>query len=220
MAFNSREWNNGLFDVCKPGAGACCYAFCCTPCAAAQQRTTYDTSNCFFNALCVNPLVVGNLVREGYGIEGGCVGDILTGLCCGPCSVLRIQNENAVPQRESQRQPAATLGQEAWRAPFFACDCYACCCPMCAGAQARTDYDGSNCLFNALCINGALLRSIVREGYGIEGNWVMDCLLGSCFAPCVICQVRQEVQMRGPKKNGSYAAMPASPQTMGSPNRL
>ena len=53
-------------------------------CYYAKTRTLFDESNCLFNLLCLGPVAIRNIVREGYGIEGSCFGDILT-TCCLPC---------------------------------------------------------------------------------------------------------------------------------------
>jgi len=41
----------------------------------------------------MTPAAVHNVVREGYNIEGSCVGDILTACCCGPCAAVRLAAE-------------------------------------------------------------------------------------------------------------------------------
>ena len=45
---------------------------------------------------------------------------------------------------------------------------YSFCCTGCAGAQGRSNYDGSNCIFNMCCVGLAGNYNVVREGHGIE----------------------------------------------------
>eukprot|EP00727_Mastigamoeba_balamuthi_P003723 m51a1_g13348 hypothetical protein (352) ;mRNA; f:626-2164 len=71
----------------------------------------------------------------------------------------------------------------------------------------------------------AVLRNIVREGYGIEGDCCSDLCLSVCCAPCAAAQLANEVSSRGPPPiiarrllermaaaAGSEAPKPQSPQ--------
>merc|ERR1712224_17756 len=79
--------------------------------------------------------------------------------------------------------------------------CYAFCCPWCANATARTEYDGSNWLFNCFCVTPCLVRSILREGpFNINGTWIGDVLTSCCCMHCAIAQQLRQV------RNGSVAA--------------
>jgi len=79
---------------------------------------------------------------------------------------------------------------------FSSC-CYACMCPMCAGASAREDFDGSNWCFNCLCLNACVLRNVVREAYNIEGTCLGDCCTPFLCNCCALSQVLREVKARG-----------------------
>ena len=57
------------------------------------------------------------------------------------------------------------------------------CCPQCATASARTEYDESNFWFNCCCVGGALTRSIIREGLSIEVGGVVVVGAGSGRQP-------------------------------------
>ncbi|MES1913255.1 MAG: hypothetical protein MHM6MM_005462 [Cercozoa sp. M6MM] len=87
------DFNNGIFDCTAPGVGFCLFACCCTPCANASIRNEYDSSNWCFNCLCVTPSVLRNVIREGYGVDGNCVNDIIFGCCCAPCSACQLKAE-------------------------------------------------------------------------------------------------------------------------------
>jgi len=95
MATNLRPWKNGLCDCCAGGAGICLLGCMCSPCLLASARNDYDSSNWCFNLLCMMHPATRNVIREGYEIEGDCVGDIFFGMCCIPCSACQIANEVA-----------------------------------------------------------------------------------------------------------------------------
>mmetsp|Transcript_3924 Transcript_3924/g.6364 ORF Transcript_3924/g.6364 Transcript_3924/m.6364 type:complete len:101 (-) Transcript_3924:15-317(-) len=84
-------WSNGLFSCAD--AGTCIMGLCCANILMAQTRTAYDNSNCCFNFCCASPIVIQNIVREGYGIEGGCCGDIFVTSCCPACTAIRLAQE-------------------------------------------------------------------------------------------------------------------------------
>lgn len=195
------DWNHSLFACFDHGFGNCLYGFCLPECATASARTTYDTSDCIFNALCVNTVIGRNIIREGYGIEGTCMNDILVGYCCTPCAATQLLNETKT------RGPVtahAAADNQPWSSKLFGCmdDTSICLytyfCPYCSNASARTKFDGSNWVLNCMCVTPGLVRNMVREAYGIEGSCMMDILWSWCCATCSICQVAREVQMRGP----------------------
>ena len=65
---------------------------------------------------------------------------------------------------------------------------YVICCPLCATATARTNYDGSDWCFNCMsCLTPALARNIIREGYNIEVCCVCVCVccVFGCVCVCV-----------------------------------
>eukprot|EP00727_Mastigamoeba_balamuthi_P003748 m51a1_g13370 hypothetical protein (104) ;mRNA; f:1697-2144 len=92
-----------------------------------------------------------------------------------------------------------------WNSPYLSCqsvgNClYGHCCGPCANASARTRYDSSNWCLNCVFLSGPLTRNIIREGYGIEGNCLVDVLL-SCICPGITtAQLLNEVESRGPIK--------------------
>ena len=59
-------------------------------CYLGNTRNRYDDSNCVFNTilncLCIGQVLTRNIIREGYGISGNCLGDCCT-VCCCPCCV-------------------------------------------------------------------------------------------------------------------------------------
>ena len=60
------QWNSDLFF---PSGGQILYSCFCPQCSTASARNALDTSNWFFNCLCVSGPVAYNVTREGYGIE-------------------------------------------------------------------------------------------------------------------------------------------------------
>jgi len=93
-----------------------------------------------------------------------------------------------------------------WQNGLFSCDDKFMVCirsyllPHCTLAQARSDYDGSNCCFN-LCVashNPHAIRTAIRHGYGIQGSCLGDLAATMCCQICAIAQITQEVSKRGP----------------------
>eukprot|EP00727_Mastigamoeba_balamuthi_P003533 m51a1_g13177 hypothetical protein (100) ;mRNA; f:99147-99628 len=87
----SSEWSSGLCS-CE-NLGNCCYAYWCYPCANASARTNYDSSNWLLNCCCLTPPITRNIIREGYGIEGNCVGDVCLTMWCPLCVTAQLLNE-------------------------------------------------------------------------------------------------------------------------------
>jgi len=89
----------GCFDDCQ----SCAYAFLCTQCAAASARTEFDQSNWCLNCLCSHPVLARNIIREGYQIEGNCLGDIVCGTLlpfCVTSQLLReVRSKGSVSQK-------------------------------------------------------------------------------------------------------------------------
>merc|ERR1711951_46621 len=79
--------------------------------------------------------------------------------------------------------------------------CMAMLFPPCYIASTRTKYDESNCIFNFLCMTGPATRSVIREGYGIDGNCCNDIFIMCCCHVCGAVQLRSEVKKRGPISN-------------------
>lgn len=78
---------------------------------------------------------------------------------------------------------------------------YTFCCPTCAMASARTEYDSSNWMLNCCCLTPCAFRNIIREGYGIQGSCGLDVLLSLFLPHCTITQASMEVRSRpGPGK--------------------
>ena len=274
------EFKHGLLDVMAQGPGVCCWACCCPQCVTAKARTDYDESSIIFNCLCVNPCVARSLIREGYGIKGDWIQDIVFG-CCLPCCT-SIQLLSEVKERGGRHNwfPNTTASNTstlinickcwyycfnygyicAWLLPKITTDknaytyctlassdsavplsalcscvdqenmgefkrgilecfapgvgvcCLACCCPQCVTAKARTDFDESNLFFNCLCVNPCVARSLIREGYGIRGDWVQDVLLGCCLPCCTATQLFSEVHERGHVNKDAPPSQPSQQQ--------
>lgn len=214
---SSNEWTNGLFECCNSGVGTCLYAFCCTTCARATTRTNLDSSDWCFNFCCLTQVLGYNIIREGYGIEGNCCGDILKTLLCPGCTTAQMLQE--VKARGGyQYENRGADAEEDWKYHTFSCfdkfeaAIYTFCCPYCALADARSSYDGSDCIFNFFCVPTAIARNIIREGYKIKGGCMEDICCSVLCPFCTICQLVNEVAERGPinraKMDISLAPMP------------
>lgn len=185
----------------------CCYSWCCPNCAMASARQKYDDSDWCFNCLSLTPASLRNIIREGYQIEGGCMEDILCGLFCFPCAINEQINE--VELRGATRGGAtkSNVPQIPWLSGMFGCcsntgNClYGCCCPNCAFAQARTNFDGSSCIFNTFCLTPCLLRNVVREGYNLEGSCFEDILATVLCCMLTAVQALNETDARGRASN-------------------
>jgi len=70
--------------------------------------------------------------------------------------------------------------------------------PMCAQAEARNRYDGTNFFFNCFCLNTAATYNIIREGYGLEGDCCTDIMIGGLCPCCAIIRLHAEIDARGP----------------------
>lgn len=159
----------------------------------ASARSSYDDSNWCFNCLTLNPCVVStfthpalikpyspvpqlrNIVREGYHIDGNCCVDVFLGMFCGPCVICQHLNEVEDRGRVTKQMYANRAEvEEPWR--FNLCGCFSNCCNClfgflltpCAMAYARSQFDGSSCVFNCLCMNPPLIYSVIRDGYNLE----------------------------------------------------
>uniref|UniRef100_A0A7S2V1M3 Uncharacterized protein n=1 Tax=Fibrocapsa japonica TaxID=94617 RepID=A0A7S2V1M3_9STRA len=211
------DWKSGLFGCCSSPKNlifACCLPWC----AVADARTKFDGSNCCFNVMCVGIVAGRNIIREGYKIKGGCIGDLIATLFCPVCVMTQMMNEvesrGKVTAQYGSNRPATEVP---WKHSIFdicfnsSNFIYGCCCPSCAIAQARTDFDGSDCCFNFLCFTPCLARSVIREGYNIEGSCIMDILCPWLCVECVACQLMNEVSDRG-KVTKQYVSVTAAPQ--------
>eukprot|EP01084_Bolivina_argentea_P206263 352201_1 len=87
------QFGSGLCDICADGCSGCLCSHFCLPCYFAQTRNMFDQSNCLFNLFCLGPVAVRNIIREGYGIEGGCLGDVCTTLFCPCCVGIQLRAE-------------------------------------------------------------------------------------------------------------------------------
>ncbi|CAM9709284.1 unnamed protein product [Choristocarpus tenellus] len=69
--------------------------------------------------------------------------------------------------------------------------------PCCALGTIRTQFDDSDCIFNCICLNAWIARSMIRQGYNIEGSPTADFCLTCCCYPCSVVQMLNETQHRG-----------------------
>jgi len=208
------EWRSGLGD-CFQECGTCSYSCCCPACASASAKTNFDGSNWCFNCLCVPTGVTQSIIRDGYKIEGGCLGDASATVCCciQPCAVTRMLREVKTRGPCSSKTTITATGQlvrvcdnvktKPWSSGLFSChqNCGHClnsfCCPCCAIATARTAYDDSSWAFNCCCLGPCATRNIIREGkFNIEGDCLGDMCVGCCCIPCSSAQLLRELDHR------------------------
>ena len=200
------NWANDLIMLPKgkDDCLACCGSLLLPCCMNATLRTKYDNSNCLLNAMCVTTPLMRNIVREGYSIEGSCMGDLCAGAICYPFALMQVWRELRSAGRLAQVAHMTTTAGDFYTTCYSVDHCgkdclLSCLCPCVSNALSRHRYDGSNVLFNFLCLFGPVARNIVREGYHLDGSCVGDIICATCFAPCAANQLRQEVDVRGPK---------------------
>jgi hypothetical protein len=72
-------------------------------------------------------------------------------------------------------------------------------CPGWAMAQSRSMLDGSDCMFNFMCLNPCAYRWMVRSAYGIgdASSCGDDCMYSTCCSCCVANQVYQTTKAYG-----------------------
>jgi len=81
---------------------------------------------------------------------------------------------------------------------------FACCCPMCAAAAAKSKVDNSPACYNFFCWNPVAARSWIRMSYHITGVCGDDICYGTFCMPCVIRQLLTESRLRGPAVHPPY----------------
>eukprot|EP01013_Petalomonas_cantuscygni_P007537 TRINITY_DN1958_c0_g2_i1.p1 TRINITY_DN1958_c0_g2~~TRINITY_DN1958_c0_g2_i1.p1 ORF type:complete len:375 (+),score=46.77 TRINITY_DN1958_c0_g2_i1:130-1254(+) len=90
-----------------------------------------------------------------------------------------------------------------WTHPLCEChrplSCYVCCCPHFVFARARRWHDGTDTLFNCLCVSLPVMHQIIRRDNGIDGTSREDCVEGCCLYPCSAVRAYREVINRSPK---------------------
>lgn len=208
----TNEWNRSLFDF--DNCLNCVIAYFCGPCTMATTRTEFDGSDWCFNCMCIGLPAVRSAIRHAYKIKSDdCTEGILGNCLCMPCSIAQLRHEVSL----RGRMPRTTqVPKEGWNVGMFDMfrDCsvfmYGLCCPQCAIAQARQEYDSTPCCQSFCCQSPVGVRSIIRVGYNIEGGCCGDILATACCLHCVACQLLNEVRARGPN-NGPH--IPAPPIT-------
>ncbi|CAM9834690.1 unnamed protein product [Ectocarpus sp. 6 AP-2014] len=198
----SQKWHSA---VCCAGGIKSLYGLC-VPCGLATARHRLDGSSWCVNAMCLSPCAARNIVRHGYGIKGHCCADIMCSLVCAPCVTCQLMGETekrGCVYDSWNDQSARSRREQPWKFGLFNClDDWTTCsygffCPMPAVGTIRTQMDDSDWIFNCLCINPFIARSLVRQSYNIEGTDSADCLLTCCCFPCSITQMLNETQHRG-----------------------
>eukprot|EP01006_Ploeotia_vitrea_P000579 TRINITY_DN103296_c0_g1_i1.p1 TRINITY_DN103296_c0_g1~~TRINITY_DN103296_c0_g1_i1.p1 ORF type:complete len:272 (+),score=20.58 TRINITY_DN103296_c0_g1_i1:23-817(+) len=110
-----QQWSTGLCD-CSHDGSSCCYSYSAPRFALAAARTDFDDSNYCFNCCCLGTgPFARNLVRESYGIEGSCIGDICTVYWCSICSTAQVLRE--VKRRRFIKLPPYPHNQVSYAPP-------------------------------------------------------------------------------------------------------
>eukprot|EP01001_Neometanema_parovale_P009322 NODE_5564_length_932_cov_102.831891_g5341_i0.p1 GENE.NODE_5564_length_932_cov_102.831891_g5341_i0~~NODE_5564_length_932_cov_102.831891_g5341_i0.p1 ORF type:complete len:233 (-),score=44.44 NODE_5564_length_932_cov_102.831891_g5341_i0:232-876(-) len=191
-------WHSSLLSC----DGPCFYAYCCPGCALSKARKQYDGGS----SSCMTPAFIRSVIREGYGIEGSCAGDLLSPYCCPCCTARQLLYETQMRGSKTMKLPT-----DEWHVGLFqfkdSGHCLmACCCPLCLVAQTRTRYDRSNFCFNLLCIpDPCPVRGILRGGYSIKGGKFGDLFAVHFCLCCAAHQMACEVDYQlGIQSQGQY----------------
>ena len=110
----SANWTTGIFGCCVDKSGACETLFC-LPCQIGRhcQAIENDLPNTpSFMWCCISILINGidpsqvimtcclrGKLRARHGIEGGCCGDMICALFCGPCAMCQQHRELTIRAR-------------------------------------------------------------------------------------------------------------------------
>lgn len=86
-------------------------------------------------------------------------------------------------------------GCDGWCHSFSTC-CWVSWCWPCAISKARSDYDGSSCLFNFFCMPACGIRNLIRLNYGIHGSPCGDIACSMCTPCCSSAQIIHEMRDR------------------------
>lgn len=190
----------GGFESCV-GDWLCAFLF--PPAAGAMARQNVDGTNCCYAMITAPPEMNYNVVRRRYEIIGDDGEDAIFATFCMPCAMRRALTESRMrgPVRNwgpfkwephTQQTSQWTLGLCACTVETF---CYALLLPFCLSAQARSRFDGSSCCFNVFCTTPFANNTMIREGYGIEGNECLDCLVMFLY-PCALQRMYTEATIK------------------------
>eukprot|EP00658_Telonema_sp_P-2_P015286 TRINITY_DN15877_c0_g1_i15.p1 TRINITY_DN15877_c0_g1~~TRINITY_DN15877_c0_g1_i15.p1 ORF type:complete len:297 (+),score=79.46 TRINITY_DN15877_c0_g1_i15:101-892(+) len=113
-----------------------------------------------------------------------------------------VGSEMCIRDRYQRRVRGAAMAMQ-WTSGICGCCgdprtmCFAFCFLPCATASARSRFDSSNWCFNFCCVNGCVVRNIVREAYHNEGTCVSDICIPCCCPCCSVAQILREVIAKG-----------------------
>ena len=175
-----------------------------TPLAGGMARQNVDGTNCCYAMMTAPPAQNYNIVRRRYEIIGDDGEDGVFSTFCMPCAMRRALTETKMRGRVRNWGPYkwedSTQNSDQWTLGLCACTvetfCYALFCPQCISASARTRFDNSSWCFNFCCTTPFANNSMIREGYGMEGNECVDFITMMVLWPCALQRMYAEATIK------------------------
>jgi len=87
------NFSAGMCDCCIEDFGGCIYAWCFTPMLYFRAQSLYDGGDPFWYLMGGTACLSYSVIRQGYGITGGCCQDLCYPLWCYPCAALQLYHE-------------------------------------------------------------------------------------------------------------------------------
>ncbi|KAK0140437.1 Cornifelin B [Merluccius polli] len=196
-----------------------------TPVVTTQCKVAGDFGWCCMMPVldvfcCAVSCTLRPAMRQRYGIPGTCCRDCSEVFWLYPCVWCQMAREVRIrkvpastPVVTTQQQPqshsittvtTSNTSTGMWTTDMCDCcvDMETCCCAYwcfpCMQCKATADF-GWCCLLPLLdvcCIMSCVLRSSMRQRYGIHGSFCDDCCKLLWCYPCVWCQMAREVKLR------------------------
>ncbi|KAM7167867.1 placenta-specific gene 8 protein-like [Macrochelys suwanniensis] len=91
----------------------------------------------------------------------------------------------------------ASIARNSWQTEKFDCcsDCKVCACGTfcfcCLGCKVAKDMGECCC-----CGSSVAMRTLYRTRYRIPGTLLCDCCTAVCCAPCSLCQLKRDINIR------------------------
>lgn len=173
------------------------------PAAGALARANVDGTNCCYALITSPPALNYNVVRRRYNIVGDDGEDAIYSTFCMPCAMRKALTESKLQGRirnwGQYKWEAGSQDSARWTTELCSCSprlfCYALLLPFCLAASTREIFDNSSCCFNVFCSSPCAVVSMVRSGYGIEGNEGIDCVTTLFLWPCALERAYNEAMI-------------------------
>lgn len=173
-------------------------------CALGETLTMLNGSPACFNSYWLSPMRLIHDIQAIYGLSqpSCCSSACCSELFCARCHANQLyqSTKRKVERAEALQQIAEPRNQ--FEIGLFSmgtcCSClYACLCPTCAFAEARSALDGSPCCFNILSVPGIITTWLVHSAYETPYTSCSIFFTTFCCCPCQANRVYQTAKKRG-----------------------